>query len=85
MFMSKVNANKVPYVAVIVQSIIAAFFAALAFIVLPYTFTTGLSSLDLSTVTYNILQAAVTVIWCISMVILFVDVVIIRYKYHEAL
>ena len=83
-FMSKVNANKVPYVAVLVQSIIAAFFAALAFIIIPYTLTTGLSSLDLSTVTYNILQAAVTVIWCISMVILFMDVIIIRYKYHEA-
>jgi len=30
------------------------------------------------------LQAAVTVIWCISMVILFVDVIIIRRRYHEA-
>jgi len=25
----------------------------------------------------------VTVIWCVSMVILFIDVIIIRYKYHE--
>ena len=82
--MSKVNANKVPYVAVLVQSIISAFFAALAFIIVPYTLSTGLSATDLSTVVYNILQAAVTVIWCISMVILFVDVIIIRYKYHEA-
>ncbi len=83
-FMSKVNANKVPYVAVLVQSIISAFFAALAFIIMPYTLKTGFSATDLSTVVYNILQAAVTVIWCISMVILFVDVIIIRYKYHEA-
>jgi len=44
----------------------------------------GLKPADLSTVVYDILQAAITVIWCISMVILFVDVVIIRYKFHEA-
>ncbi len=70
--------------AVLVQSIISAFFAALAFIIIPYTLKTGLSSTDLSTVVYNILQAAVTVIWCISMVILFVDVIIIRFRFHEA-
>lgn len=83
-WMSRVNANRVPWMAVLVQSIISAFFTALAFIIVPYTLKTGLSSTDLSTVVYNILQAAVTVIWCISMAILFVDVIIIRYKYHEA-
>jgi hypothetical protein len=34
-------------------------------------------------VVYDVLQAAVTVIWCVSMVVLFIDVVIIRYKFHE--
>ncbi len=82
-FMSRVNANRVPWVAVLVQSIISAFFTALAFIILPLTLKTGFSATDLSTVVYNILQAAITVIWCVSMVILFVDVIIIRYKYHE--
>lgn len=82
--MSKVNANRVPWVAVMVQSIISAFFTAVAFIIAPYAFSTGLTPGNLSTVIYDILQAAVTVIWCVSMVILFVDVIIIRYKYHEA-
>ncbi len=82
--MSKVNANRVPWVAVLVQSAISAFFTALAFIIVPYTLKTGFSATDLSTVVYNILQAAITVIWCISMVILFVDVIIIRNRYHEA-
>jgi glutamate:GABA antiporter len=82
--MSKVNANKVPWVAVLVQSIISAFFTALAFIIAPYALNTGLKPADLSTVIYDILQAAVTVIWCVSMVILFIDVVIIRSKYHDA-
>ncbi len=82
-FISKVNANRVPWVAVLVQSCIAAFFTALAFMIAPYTLHTGLKPTDLSTVVYDILQAAVTVIWCVSMVILFVDVIIIRYKYHD--
>ena len=81
--MGKVNANRVPWVAVLVQSIISALFAAIAFIIAPYLVSTGLKPADLSTVIYDILQAAVTVIWCVSMVILFVDVIIIRYKFHQ--
>ncbi|GAC1306516.1 MAG: APC family permease [Ktedonobacteraceae bacterium] len=80
--MSKVNANKVPWVAVLVQSILSAFFTIVAFVLAPLFIQTK-SPADLSTVVYLILQAAVTVIWCVSMVILFIDVVIIRYKYHE--
>ncbi len=82
--MSKVNANRVPWVAVLVQSLISAFFTAVAFIIVPYALKTGFKPTDLSTVVYNILQAAVTVIWCVSMVLLFVDVIIIRSKYQEA-
>ena len=82
--MSKVNANKVPWVAVLVQSIISAVLTAVAFIIAPYSLSTGFKPSDLSTIVYDILQAAVTVIWCVSMVILFVDVIIIRYKFHEA-
>ena len=81
--MSKVNANRVPWVAVLVQSIISAVFTVLAFIIAPYSLSTGFKPADLSTIVYVILQAAVTVIWCVSMVILFIDVIIIRYKFHE--
>jgi amino acid transporter len=80
---SKVNRNKVPWVAVMIQSIIAAVLTIVAFILAPYTLSTGLKPGDLSTVVYDILQAAVTVIWCVSMVLLFVDVIIIRRKYSE--
>jgi glutamate:GABA antiporter len=82
-WMSKINANRVPWVAVLVQSTISVVFTVLAFILIPYTLHTGFRASDLSTVVYDILQAAVTVIWCVSMVILFIDVIIIRYKYHE--
>ena len=81
--MSKVNANRVPWVAVLVQSIISGVFTVLAFIIAPYSLSTGFKPADLSTIVYVILQAAVTVIWCVSMVILFIDVIIIRYKFHE--
>ncbi|GHO89278.1 APC family permease [Dictyobacter formicarum] len=79
---SRVNANKVPWVAVLTQTIIAAFFTVVTFVITPYALNTGLKPADLSTVIYDILQAAVTVIWCVSMVILFIDVIIIRSKYH---
>src|SRR5579883_2112868 len=80
--MSKVNRNKVPWVAVLVQSIISAFFTIVAFVLAPLFIPTKNAN-DLSTVIYDILQASVTVIWCVSMVILFVDVIIIRSKYRE--
>ncbi len=80
--MSKVNRNRVPWVAVLVQSVIAAIVAAISYF-LPYLFASGADTATLSTRVYDVLQAAVTVIWCISMVILFVDVVIIRSKYRE--
>ncbi|HTK10211.1 MAG TPA: APC family permease [Ktedonobacteraceae bacterium] len=82
--MSKVNKNKVPWVAVLVQTVISVIFTAIAFIIAPYTFNAGMKPTDLSTIIYDILQAAVTVIWCVSMIILFVDVIIIRGKYHES-
>ncbi len=33
---------------------------------------------------YYILFAAITVIWCFSMIFQFIDIIVIRYKYHEA-
>ncbi len=82
-FMSKVNANRVPWAAVVVQTIISALFTVIAFILAPLVIKL-FKPTDLATVIYDILQAAVTVIWCVSMVILFIDVIIIRFKYSEA-
>lgn len=76
--MSKINANKVPWIAVLVQSAIAALFAALIYVFAPFV----LSIKDVSDVLFEILQAAASVIWCISMVILFIDVLTIRYKFQ---
>ena len=75
--MAKVNKHKVPSNAVWVQTVIAALFALVAFVVMPSFGIGGGQPIDIQTKVYDVLQAAVTVIWCISMVVLFVDVVII--------
>jgi amino acid transporter len=72
--MARVNRNKVPHIAVITQAVITTVITVITFI--------GFSgNPNLSTQVYLVLQAAVTVIWCLSMVILFVDVLIIRNKF----
>jgi glutamate:GABA antiporter len=81
--MSKVNRNRVPWVAVLVQSAISVILTIVVFILAPLAVKT-LDPVTLSTIVYDMLQAAITVIWCISMVVLFVDVIIIRHKFAEA-
>jgi amino acid transporter len=76
---SKVSKNKIPWVAVLTQTIIAIAFTAIIFVLAPLSLKTA----DLSTLLYDILLAAMTVIWCISMVILFCDVLIVRRKYAK--
>jgi amino acid transporter len=72
--LARVNRNKVPHIAVITQAVITTVITVVTFI--------GFSgNPNLSTEVYLVLQAAVTVIWCLSMVILFVDVLIIRNKF----
>jgi amino acid transporter len=79
--LSRVNKNRVPWVAVLVQSVLASLVTIVIFILAPLTLHV-LSAADLSTVIYDVMQAALTVIWCVSMAVLFVDVIIIRGKYR---
>ncbi len=79
--MSKVNAARVPWVAVLVQSIIVAVIAIAVYMVIPYI--SGTNPANLANLMYYILFASITVIWCISMILQFIDVIVIRYKYHE--
>src|SRR5207247_10714392 len=81
---SQVNGNKVPDTAVLVQTIVAGAFALLAFVVLPTIGFGGGSPVEVQTKIYDVLQAAVTVIWCVSMVILFIDVLIIIRRFSGA-
>src|SRR5215469_13346444 len=79
--MSHVNKAKVPDTAVWVQTVIAALFTLVAFVIVP-SVAGGKSSVDSETKIYDVLQAAVTVIWCISIVVLFVDILIILRRYQ---
>jgi len=78
--MSKVNRNKVPWVAVLVQTVIAGLFVAAIFLIGPiFVQNKG----NLATLMYYIILAAITIIWTLSMVILFIDVLVIRRKYPQ--
>lgn len=78
--MSKVNTNKVPWVAVVVQTVIACLFVLAIFVIGPlFAANKG----NLATLMYYIILASVTIIWTLSMMILFVDVIIMRYKYRD--
>jgi amino acid transporter len=79
--MSKVNAAHVPWVAVLVQSIIVAVIAVVVYMIIPYV--AGTNPANLANLMYYILFAAITVIWCFSMIFQFIDIIVIRYKYHE--
>lgn len=81
--MSKVNGNQVPWIAVLVQSAIATLLSAIIFVLAPSVIPHRRPE-DIATAVYSILQATTTVIWCVSMVLLFVDVVIIHHKYQGA-
>jgi glutamate:GABA antiporter len=81
--MGRVNRNRVPANAVWVQTVVAALFTLLAFVVFPSASGSGTSAVNTQTKVYDVLQAAVTVIWCVSMVVLFVDVLIIIRKFFS--
>ncbi|HEV3288490.1 MAG TPA: APC family permease [Streptosporangiaceae bacterium] len=78
--MSHVNKARVPDTAVWVQTVIAAVVTLIAFVLVPAI--SGGNSVNSETRVYDILQAAVTVIWCISIAVLFVDILIILRRYR---
>lgn len=80
---SKLNAAKAPYVAIIVQTVLAAIFATGVYLVYPYVSGGGKNAANLANQAYLLFQAAVTVIWLLSMAFLFLDVLVIISKYRE--
>ncbi len=81
--MSRVNAARVPWMAVLVQSIIVGVLGVLIYMLLPYIIP-GTNPGDVANLMYYIIFASITVIWCISIIFQFIDVIVIRYKFHEA-
>jgi glutamate:GABA antiporter len=78
---SKINGNKVPWIAVLAQSALAALLAAFIFILAP---SISFQKDPVSDTISKILLAAATIFWSMSMVFLFIDVVAIRRKFKAA-
>ena len=76
---SRVNRYQVPHVAIIVQAVLAAIITVITFMVVPYIVRGDVASL--SSRVYLVFQAAITVVWCVSMVFLFVDILYIIRKF----
>jgi amino acid transporter len=68
--------TKVPVNAVILQTVLASIFAIV-------TFGPWAQGADFPVQVYLIFQAAVTVIWCLSMVLLFGDVFLVRRSFPD--
>jgi len=74
--MTRLNRHRVPANAVQAQTGLAVTVITLAFIILPVLGYGG-SPADVQTKVYDVLEAGVTIIWCLSMVFLFVDAVVL--------
>jgi glutamate:GABA antiporter len=78
--LTRLNAHRVPHAALWAQTLIAAAVTGIVFIALPML-SRG-SALDTQTRVYTVLSAATTVIWCLSMIVLFIDVLVILRRYQ---
>lgn len=70
--LGRLNRNRVPQNAIILQAVIACVITALMYFVAPY-FTTFGSAANLSTDVYNITLASSTLVWAISSMFLFIN------------
>lgn len=75
----RVNQQKSPYLATNIQMLIVLVLAIFTYFIGPLLYQVDT---NFSTEVYDVSQAAVTVIWCISMIILFLDlpVILVRFK-----
>ncbi len=74
---ARLNRNRVPGNAILIQTIIAAAFTAVTFVIIPYFMP---NSKDMTDIVYNVSQGAATVLWVASTAILFVDVTALYFR-----
>lgn len=83
----RLNKNRVPYNALIFQSVVAIILTLITFMLTPYLFQLGGKPTDLATEVYNISQAAATLVWAISTTFLFINLAIFYFRdrrsFHE--
>ncbi len=79
----KVNSHAAPYRAIIIQTAIAIPLVVYAYFIGPFVYSVRANILP--TEVYTVSQAATTIIWCISMVILFLDLPVLLRRFHPFL
>src|ERR1051326_8144831 len=78
---SRVNKSRVPQVAIVLQTLVAGVLTIAVFIVFPLLFQGG-DPTSFSSRVYLVVLGANTVIWCLSMVCLFGDILLIMRKFR---
>ena len=81
--LAKVNRYAAPYLAITTQTAIVIFIAIHTFFIGPMVFRVNTAAL--STEVYDVSQATTSVIWCISMIILFFDLPILLNRFRAFL
>lgn len=79
---SRVNRYQVPHIAILVQAVLAGIITLITFMLVPALVKGDAASL--SSRVYLVFQGAITVVWCVSMVFLFVDILYIIRKFPIA-
>jgi signal transduction histidine kinase len=78
--LATVNRSNAPYLATNVQTVIVIAIAIFAYFLGPLLYPEG--GTVFSSDVYNVSQATTTVIWCLSMVILFLDLPVLLYRFR---
>ncbi|MEO8973372.1 MAG: APC family permease, partial [Ktedonobacteraceae bacterium] len=78
--LARVNRNAAPRNATTTQIVIVAVLALYTYFIGPLLYYNTVT--DFSTAVYDVTQAATTVIWCISMVFLFLDMPVLLHRFH---
>src|SRR5581483_5919001 len=81
--LTKVNRHASPYRVIAIQTGIVLLIALFTYFLAPVLYPT--QGAILSAQVYNVSQATTTVIWCISMIFLFLDLPLLLYRFRELL
>ncbi|MBX5457639.1 MAG: APC family permease [Thermogemmatispora sp.] len=78
------NRNRVPGNAIIFQTCVSLIFAAVVFLIIPYLIAPA-SPGEFATEAYNVLIAAATLVWALSVMFLFIDILVCIFRYPHLL
>jgi signal transduction histidine kinase len=79
--LARVNRHAVPYLSTSVQIVIIALISFFTYFISPLLY--NVNATNLTSDIYNVSQATTTVIWCISMVILFLDLPVLLFRFRK--